>query len=48
MPMFAFTLLTMPLILMVSIAFDNRYVEAVCYTLILVLGVLSIVDSFRR
>lgn len=46
MPMFIVTLLAMPLILMANIAFDNRYVEAACSALIVVLGVLTLVDSF--
>lgn len=44
--MFAFTLLALPMILMVSLTFDNIYVETVCSALIFVLGVLTIVDSF--
>lgn len=46
MPMFIVTLLVMSLILMANIAFDNRYVEAACSALIVVLGVLTLVDSF--
>lgn len=45
--MFAFTLLAMPMIIMVFLAFDNMYVESVCCALILVLGILTVVDSFR-
>lgn len=45
-PMFIITLLVLPLDLMVNIAFDNKHVEAVCTALIVLLGVLTLIESF--
>lgn len=45
-PMFVVTLLLLPLVLMVGNALDSEYTDGVCTAIIVLLGVLTLVDSF--